>query len=176
MDDGQERWPAGVRPLDHTADVGLVVEAPSLAELFRRAAAGLMVLMGAGDPGAAGAGVGAAEGAAEGALEVEVAVAGPDLEVLLVGWLRELLFLCEVRGVAYADAEFDELGGTALRARVRGVPGRPAPGRELKAVTYHGAQVARRAPSHEGDEGDEGDEGAGGDTDRGWTATVICDV
>jgi SHS2 domain-containing protein len=170
MDDAQERWPAGVRPLDHTADVGLEVEAPSLAELFRRAAAGLMVLMGAGDP--VDPGDPGAAAAAEAATDatVEVAVAGPDLEMLLVGWLRELLFLCEVRGIAYAGAEFDELGGGGLRARMRGVPGRPAPGRELKAVTYHGARVTRRPGSGEGD-GD-GD----GDGDGGWAATVIFDV
>jgi SHS2 domain-containing protein len=171
MDDGQERWPAGVRPLDHTADVGLEVEAPSLAELFRRAAAGLMVLMGAGDPeqgDAAEAEAGVA--VAVPAEVVEVVVEGPDLEVLLVGWLRELLFLCEVRGVAYAGAEFDELGDGLLRARVRGVPGRPAPGRELKAVTYHGARVAQR------DGNDEGDDGAEGVPDGGWIAAVIFDV
>jgi SHS2 domain-containing protein len=160
MDEAQERWPAGVRPLDHTADVGLEVEAPSLAELFRRAAAGLMVLMGADAPGGPG-GPGGAEAAEA---TVAVAVVGPDLEVLLVGWLRELLFLCEVRGVTYAGAEFDALGDGALRARVRGVPGRPAPGRELKAVTYHGVRVARRPGRGEGD------------GDGGWMATVIFDV
>lgn len=35
----------GVGPLDHTADVGIEVRAPTLPELFRRAVAGMLVLL-----------------------------------------------------------------------------------------------------------------------------------
>ncbi len=143
--------PEGVRALDHTADVGLEIEAPDLATLFERAALGMEWLLGEGPehaPARAG-------GARSRAGEVEITLYAPELPVLLADWLRELLYLRQVRGRRFESARFQELSSTALLARVRLAPaGEPV--REIKGVTYHGLEAKR----------------AGG----GWHARLIMDV
>ncbi len=163
-----------MRALDHTADVGLVVEAPDLPALFVRAALGMEWLLGSATaavptappeeapattpaeatPGTAPPATGKR---ARRASDVELTLYAPELPVLLVDWLRELLYLRQVRGQRFEGARFQELSGTALLARVRLVPGAGEPVREIKGVTYHGLE-AGRAP--------------GG----GWQARVIMDV
>lgn len=141
--------PAGVRPIDHVGDIGIEVSAGSLEELFTRAAAGMIALTRErperGPPAA---------GAAPMTREVEGAAG--DVAELLVTWLRELLYLQEADGFSYASAEFPALDEHRFRARVRG---RRAPRRalrEIKGVTYHGLDVARRGDA--------------------WQARVIFDV
>lgn len=145
----------GVREIEHTADLGMEVEAASLAELFQRAAAGMMSLV---------------RNAAEGpedrpldeppadeppadatsptpltarSLRIELAGDEPDVAVLLVRWLRELLYLQEVAGFVYRDATFTRLDGSGLRASVRPDADPSRQVRELKGVTYHGLEVER---------------------------------
>ena len=158
---GPEIWLApGVRALDHTADVGFDVYAPSLEALFERAARGLIALLrgddraGTDSPPAPGRTV---EGRTTGGAESrQVAVEAPDAGALLVAWLRELLWLYESSGFAVDEARFDTLTATALAADVRGAPETFMPAREIKGVTYHGLDVAR--------------------TDDGWHARMIFDV
>lgn len=141
----EEELLPGVRALDHTADVGLELVAPDRAALFRRAAAGMEALIAgppappaqAGAPGQAGVPATPAEA---GAPELRLELEAPDVAVLLADWLRELLYLRQVRGRAFADAEFTRLDERELAARVRTVPA-PAAAREIKGVTYHGLDV-----------------------------------
>jgi SHS2 domain-containing protein len=150
-------WPDGVTGLDHMADVGLIVRAPTLEDLFRRAADGMMALLvGGADEEATGdqRRPSPARGDAPGT-EREVALDAPDLEALLVAWLRELLFLFQVRGFGCAAAHFEALSATRLKAHVSGGPSAEAV-MELKGVTYHALAVRR-----------EGD---------GWFARVVFDV
>lgn len=143
--------PEGVRALDHTADVGLVIDGPDLPALFTRAALGMEWLLGENPATVTRAGRARAR-----AGEVDMTLYAPELPVLLADWLRELLFLRQVRWRRFESARFQGLSGTALLARVRLVPaGEPV--REIKGVTYHGLE-AGRAP--------------GG----GWRARVIMDV
>ncbi|MEJ2216117.1 MAG: archease [Gemmatimonadota bacterium] len=121
-------WPDGVTGLDHTADVGIAVRAPTLEELFRRAAAGMVAL------------VGGVEGAANSESHA-VELAAPDREALLVAWLREVLFLFQTRAFQYVDAHFDVLSDTRLVARLDGTAAEPV--MELKGVTYHALAVRR---------------------------------
>lgn len=123
----------GVREVEHTADVGIEVEAASLVELFRRAASGMMALI-AGEK-AAWPPVPASECDTE--LERVVKLERGDVESLLVHWLRELLYLLEVKGFAYRDAEFAQLDESSLDATVRGTGSAPPQICELKGVTYH---------------------------------------
>ena len=132
--------------IEHTADVAIAAAAPDLASLFDRCAAGMFSLIAEGDP------VAARE-------EVRVEAAGEDEAELLVDFLRELLWLHAESGFLYAEARFEELGPRRLVALVRGEradPARHAVVREIKAVTYHGLEVARG--------------------DEGWTARVVFDV
>ena len=151
--------PPGVRALDHTADVGIRVEAGSIEELFDRAARGMVALVqddtaeaaeehsaeAAPAPRTPTAGeavvaaVGEVGAAAAAGVEARVALEAADVATLLVKWLRELLFLREARGLEYRAAGFDVLEPTRLDARVTGEP--PAGSGELKAVTYHGLVV-----------------------------------
>ncbi|MBI4410280.1 MAG: archease [Gemmatimonadetes bacterium] len=136
----------GVVALDHTADVGIEVRAPSLPALFHLAAAGMMALLWDRPP----------VGAGEDETEHTLGLKGEDLAGLLAAWLRELLFLHERDGVQYRSAEFETLEEHRLHARVRlAAPSEP-PARELKGVTYHGLEVEER--------------------DGGWRAQVIFDV
>ncbi|UCG75633.1 MAG: archease [Gemmatimonadota bacterium] len=139
----------GVREFDHTADLGMAVSAPDLAELFRRAARGMARLM---RESAARPPAGAAT-----SCRVQLASGSPDL--LLVAWLSELLYLDEVEGLVFEDAIFDDPGALAegqLAATVTSRPTHSLPERQLKGVTYHGLRLE---PGVEG-----------------WEAEVIFDI
>lgn len=141
--------PAGVTGLDHTADIGIRVEARSLASLFDRAALGMLAIL----TGDAGTDDGSAVRVqAEERLDLEA----PDVEALLVRWLREILFLFQVRHFAYRAAVLETLEPGRLVGRVEGVQAPAAPVTELKGVTYHGLEVVEE--------------------DGAWHATVIFDV
>jgi SHS2 domain-containing protein len=139
---------AGIAFLDHTADVGMDVEAGSLGELLHRCAVGMLTLLRGEEeeegsvpaPGARG-GTGAATGPGDAALDaVPIAVRADDTVGLLAGWLREVLFLHEVRGADYVRLDVDELAPGRLAGRVlTRQDGRAV--REIKGVTYHALAV-----------------------------------
>lgn len=164
-------FPAGVRPIEHTADIGMEVGAVTLEALFDRAAAGMMAfLSGADVDGSGGRGVGAAAPAgdagrafpsaqaepADRSVERELDLEATDTANLLVDWLREILLVCEAEDLCYSGARFDRPGERTLHARVRFGPREGAPVREIKGVTYHGLEVTRRG--------------------EGWYARVVFDV
>ena len=137
------------RPLEHTADVGLVVEAASLGRLFADAGAGLCDII-------------TERERVEPRRSRETRLAAPALDLLLMEWLEELLFLLDARGELWCEHEVvvDEgPSGCSLVAVSRGEAFDPArhPSRlHVKAVTYHGLEVARTA--------------------AGWRATVLLDI
>lgn len=147
----------GVREIEHTADLGMEVEAASLEQLFQRAAAGMMALVRATDDRPLDEPADESPTApALRSIRIELDGDEPDVAALLVRWLRELLYLQEVAGFVYGDAAFRRLDGSGLRASVRPDPDPSRQIRELKGVTYHGLEVER-------------------DGDR-WRARVIFDI
>lgn len=148
-----------VRELPHTADIGFEVRASSLDRLFQLAARGLAEALGvegaeegpakrgAGGEGPSEKGAGAERareprGAGEEPLELE----RPDLERLLVSWLRELLHrsaaerrVPEVNEVRVTGPREDRPAGLSARIRWREATSEPV--REIKGVTYHGLEV-----------------------------------
>lgn len=157
---------ATLRELPHTADIGFEVEAETLEGLFSLAGRGLVRAL-----GASASDEGTDAGASEAAAEVEVRLERPDLERLLVAWLRELLHrsmqtgqVPEARSVEVGGGRAGDGGTLAgggsgavrLRARVAWRPAAGEPQREIKGITYHGLAVERR----------EGD----------WHARVVLDV
>lgn len=138
-----------LRELAHTADIGFDAEAASLEHLFRLAARGLVEALGASADREAAA------------VRDELDLERPDLDRLLVAWLRELLHrstaervVPEVEEVRIHDGR--EGDPRRLDARLAWRPWADGPVREIKGVTYHELRVERRG-------------------DR-WHARVVLDV
>lgn len=124
------------RIIDHTADVGIEVEAGSLREAFEEAAMGMFSIM----------------------LDVDkvepretrrVEVRGESLEDLLVSFLEELLFLFDTEQFVPGRVRILELDPENYRLVAELVGERADPGRhgihlEVKAVTRHMLEVDPR--------------------------------
>jgi len=150
---------------EHTADLGLRVQAPNTAELFADAARGLCSIMVANFA------------AVRPVQEVQIHLQGDNIEELWHDWLSELLFMFHGRRLVLAEFKVDirlpeicdeeddavaamELSSpTILNATARGEP--IDPGRheitvEVKAITWHQLKV-ERCPN-------------------GWLGEVILDI
>lgn len=122
-----------IEMFDHTADVGLRVEAGSLDDLFRTAAEGLFDYIV----------INRDQVRDEETLDVELQADSPTF--LLLDWLRELLFLFETRHCLFGRFEVQVApDGQSLQARISGEPTDPDRhilDHEIKAVTDHEARV-----------------------------------
>jgi SHS2 domain-containing protein len=145
------------RVFDHTADLGLRVEAPTREALFEEAGRAFTALI-----------VEAPDVTVRPRERLDVALTAADPADLLFDWLHALLVAFEVRHLVHARfavelVELDERDGREgdlqLRASAWGErvdPARHRLVREVKAITYHGLWLRP--------------EGAG------WAAEVIVDV
>jgi SHS2 domain-containing protein len=134
------------RELEHTADLGFEVEAPTLPLLFERAGLALLEVM------VDLTGVEVRE-------RVTLEVAADDLDELFHDWLQSLLIRFQAGGFVAAELAVEEVGARTLRAAAGGERIDPSRHRfytEVKGVTYH--QLAVR------------------ETGAGWWARVIVDV
>jgi SHS2 domain-containing protein len=116
---------------EHTADLGLRVEAPDLAGLFAEAGRGLASMMVANIDDV------------RPLQERNLAIEGADPEYLLFDWLTELLYIFDSERLLLTDfhVKIDDRG---LRAVCRGEPldpGRHLLEHEVKAITYHGLRL-----------------------------------
>ncbi len=136
----------GFGTFDHTADLGLLVDADSLEGLFSTALAGLMELM--------------VSGPRDGEVTwLPLELTGQDTADLLVQALNEAVYLLDGEGLVAVALEPDQLGPTRLAGRLGVVPFDPSRnrlGQGVKAVTYHQARVER--------------------TIGGWQARLVADV
>ena len=134
------------RTIEHTADIGIEVEADTLGELFEGTATAMFSLI--VDLETVGR-----------TAERELSLEAGDLEELLFMWLNELLFIMYADGLLFSGFEVREVGGSRLVATARGEkldPERHRFEEEIKAAIYHEMMVERR--------------------DDGWIARVIFDV
>jgi len=135
-----------LRPFEHTADVGFVVTAANLAELFARAAWGLFDLLTDLET------VRPRERSA-------LSVTAEDRGALMVRWLSELNFLHQTEHRLLCRFEVDQASETRLTAQAWGEridPARHTVRTEIKAVTFHGLSVEQ--------------------ADGVWTARILFDV
>jgi SHS2 domain-containing protein len=139
-----------IEMLDHTADVGFELSAPTLEGLFEEARRALLLVVFERPPEAGGE-------------RREVSLSAPDRETLLVRWLNELIHLTQDVGFVPARAEVEireaDALGFELRARLAGVPlllERYGWQGEIKSATFHELNVAFE--------------------EGGWRARVILDV
>lgn len=129
-----------------TADVGVVARGATCEEAFVHAAEGLFSIitdLKSVDP----------------ADKYQVACEGISLEGLLVAWLNELIYLHDANEVLFKRFEVTYFDGRKMEVEAWGEPidpDRHALGTEVKAATYHRAQVSE-GPS-------------------GWEVQVILDV
>ncbi len=129
-----------------TADVGVLARGGTCEEAFVHAAEGLFSLI---------TDLESVEPVQHYSIECD----GISLEGLLVAWLNELIYLHDAHGMLFRSFEVTAFDGKRLEAKAWGEPidtSRHALGTEVKAATYHRAQVAE-GPS-------------------GWEAMVILDV
>lgn len=119
--------------IDHTADVGIWVTARSVEALFETAAVALTELM---------TDLAAVEPKLERTMELEE----ESLDVLLVCWLQEIVYLLDTEDLVFSAFEM-KIEGTRLQATLWGEPFDPEvhPRKsDVKAVTYHHLEVKNR--------------------------------
>jgi len=134
------------RIFEHTADLGVEIYGTDERDLFRNAALALSDIM-------------TDRRRVRGREEREIVVEGGDREEVLVNFLREVLYLYNGEGWLLKECVIAEMDGFHLRAAVAGesfAHGRHTMDVEIKAVTYHRAEIHTNA--------------------EGWTGRVICDV
>ena len=134
------------RTIEHTADIGIEVLAPTCSDIFVQSALALFDLMFGIDSIGEG-------------LERPIRVEGDNVEELLVAWLNDLLYIYAVDGMVFSGFTDVRLEEGAFSATGLGETFRQEKHcvvSEIKAATYHGISVAP-----------EGD---------GWKARVIFDV
>lgn len=132
--------------IEHTADLGLEVEAPTLAVLFERAGLAMLGLMLDLTP-------------LEPRDRVALAVEADGLEEVFHDWLQMLLVRFQTDGFAACELDVTRVDERVVRATAAGErvdPARHPLYTEIKGVTYHALAVRR--------------------TDGGWWARVILDV
>lgn len=134
---------------DHTGDIGVTLTGNSLPELFAAAAAAFTDC------------ITDLEGV-EPKQPEEVDVDAPELDLLLVDFMSELLYRFDTRGwlTRFAEIELhDKDGGWSLQGTLRGERFDPARHKVkvlVKAVTYHGLHIQQ--------------------SNGTWTANVVLDI
>ncbi len=132
--------------LPHTADVIVEIEAASLADVFLEATAVVRHLV------AGNTGVSCAQ-------SLTVSFAAPELDELLLLFVRELLTRFQLETFVPASLEIKELDGSRILAVVRGElfdATRHEPQPEVKAVTRHRLSLTETA--------------------AGWRAQMVMDL
>jgi len=132
--------------LDHTADLGIIVSGLDLKDLFETAAKSMIKIIVKGKP-------------AEKTNTIKLTVDGEDLADLMVRWLSEILYLFEGEKVVLTDVEIESISPTHLDTILITTSFDPSLHEilcEIKAVTYHQIEVAKK--------------------DDHWEAKIIFDV
>lgn len=134
---GLSRSDSGFEAVEHTADVAIRVWAPDPETFFVTAAMGLNAIL-------------EYDYVIEAPQSIPLSVTGLDLEELLVGWLSEILYLCESEAMRFSQIPechiSKTVAGFSLDAVVLGVQNAESttvPAMAIKAVTYHGLDLRR---------------------------------
>ena len=117
--------------IDHTADLGIVVEGVDVKDVFIRAGYAMTDLMVKVDINEKGA-------------KRKVLVEGEDFPDLMVRWLGEILYLFDGEHILVSAIEISSISPIRLQSILTVVPlnrGHHEMLREIKAVTYHQISV-----------------------------------
>lgn len=118
------------RLLPHTADTRLQVTADSLEELFKGALEGLSEIIKHG----------VTKGSSDASIVTDVDVSSIDTTALLVDFLNKLLAKDVIEKAVFFDIVELAIKSTRVIAVVRGIAA-DSFDEDIKAVTYHGAQI-----------------------------------
>lgn len=116
--------------VEHTTDLRLNVSAPTLDDLFRESLRAMTECM---QPDGIGPEV-----------RRTIAVDAPDRTALLIDFLNEVLWIAHVHREIFDRATFRNVSDVHLEAELSGHRVN-ALGEDIKAVTYHEADVTQRA-------------------------------
>ena len=123
------------KTFEHTADIGIEVEAPDTDGVFVRCALAMFDMM----FGLESIGRNQTR---------RISVSGENRNELLVAWLNELLYVYSVEGMMFSDFSDVALGATTLSAVGSGEvydQSKHHAGLEIKAATYHGLSIRQTA-------------------------------
>jgi len=123
--------PAGYREIEHTADLGMEIEAADLPGLFASGAEALYSLI-------------ADRSGIEEREEISVVATGDDWEELFHAWLRELLAQFNLKGFVGGRCEIMSVAPGRAAGRIQGETldlKRHRFYTEIKGVTYHDFRV-----------------------------------
>ena len=132
--------------LDHTADIGIIVQAEDLEDLFKKAGFSLIHLILGMIP----------EGERE---SINLNITGEDLVDLMVNWLSEILYIFEGERKILTGIEIKFLSFKNISALLKLIPfdeKRFDIQCEIKAVTYHQLEILKK--------------------NKHWQASIIFDV
>jgi SHS2 domain-containing protein len=115
------------RPIEHTGELELLIEAPTEEAVLAEALAAFAELV--GDDGGPDS------------ERREITLAGDDRDLLLADWLNELGYLADAEQFVPARLSELELEGGSLHATVHGRRGEPRP--LVKAVGLYGLEYGR---------------------------------
>jgi len=118
--------------IDHTADAGIKVEAPTLEDLFETAGLAFTELVTSVE-------------SLDCRVERSFKLQEDDMETLLVSWLQELLYLLDTEDLVFARFQV-KIHDFSLEATAWGDvfdPNIHTMKTEIKAVTYHQLEVAK---------------------------------
>jgi SHS2 domain-containing protein len=124
--------------INHTADIGIVVYGTDINQVFANAALGLFTLMADLDN-------------LKEDIKRQIELSAEDVEVLLIEWLNELIYISEVEHIIFKRVEINELSNTKLKATCYGEKIKPSQHRlkrEIKAATYHMLQINKKDGSY----------------------------
>ena len=140
------------RVIDHTADIGLLIEGKSTEELFAEAARGMFSIL-AGErlhphlfppqfPHLLSSPLEGEEGKERG---IRIRVTAKTLEELLVSFLNELLYLAEKEKAIFAQfkIKIEKIKNRfCLKGEIK--KNSQIPKREIKAATYHNLKIEKK--------------------------------
>ena len=132
--------------IDHTADVGIIAYGADIEALFSNAALALFSLITELE-------------SIENKFHLDLEVRGEDIDILLIEWLNELIYLFDVKHILFNRFDIESLTHNELKATCYGEDFSPMKHKiktGVKAATYHMLKI------------DKGDDG--------FRAQVILDI
>lgn len=123
--------------LPHTADIRMKVEAATLQELFQAGLLGMCNILNERF----------CQEQKEFPKQVNISLSAPDLTCLIVDFLSEVLSISYTERALFCEMEVVEISETKISATLFGAQNTHLD-EEIKAVTYHEAQVMQNTSKH----------------------------